>query len=378
MALKIAIVTEYYYPLLGGITEHVHHTAKRLRAQGHAVTIITSATGSNGVPAGEAVTPAAPVIRIGRSIPLRSNGSIAHATVGVHLWRDLRIVFLRERFDIAQLHSPLTFTLPALSVLASPCRSIGTFHTFFDGSRVYARFRHVLQKHLVDKLDGQTFVSQCSIDSLQRFFTLKDPRIIPNGVDLTLFNPAVPRLAGFDRSKRTLLFLGRFDKRNGLALMIAAFALVRRRFPDVRLIVVGDGHRRRSFQRSVPAALRDDVHFVGPAIASRPSYYATCDIFCSPVAIASFGMTLLEAMASGKPIVATDNVGYRDLLGPGEAVLVPRGSPEAFADAIGALLADDVRRKEMGENGLRKAARYSWDRVVEETLALYHEILSRP
>ena len=254
--------------------------------------------------------------------------------MGVHLWRDLRIVFLRERFDIAQLHSPLTFTLPALSVLASPCRSIGTFHTFFDDSRVYARFRHLLQKHLVDKLDGQTFVSQCSIDSLQRFFTLKEPRIIPNGVDLTLFNPAVPRLAGFDRSKRTLLFLGRFDKRNGLALMIAAFALVRRRFPDVRLIMVGDGHRRRSFQRSVPAAL-------------------------------------LEAMASGKPIVATDNVGYRDLLGPGEAVLVPRGSPEAFADAIGALLADDVRRKEMGENGLRKAARYSWDRVVEETLAVY-------
>jgi phosphatidylinositol alpha-mannosyltransferase len=378
MPLKIAIVTEYYYPLLGGITEHVHHTAKRLQAKGHSVTIITSEPGLNGVPAAEAMAPAAPVIRIGRSIPLSSNGSIAHATVGLHLWRDLRAVFLRERFDIAQLHSPLTFTLPALAVLASPCRSIGTFHTYFEGSRIYARLRHQLQKHLVDKLDGQTFVSQCSIDCLQRFFTLKDPRIIPNGVDLTLFNPSVPRLAAFDKSKRTLLFLGRFDTRNGLAIMIDAFARVRRRFPDVRLIVVGDGHRRAAFERRVPAALRDDVHFVGPAVASRPGYYATCDIFCSPVAIASFGMTLLEAMATGKPIVATDNVGYRDLLGPGEAVLVPGGSTEAFADAICALLADETRQKEMGASALRKAAQFSWDRVVEETLALYHEILGRP
>ena len=378
MSLRIAIVTEYYYPLLGGITEHVHHTARRLQAQGHSVTIVTSATGSNGVPAVETISPAAPVIRIGHSIPLHSNGSIAHATVGVNLWRDMRAVFDRGRFDIAQLHSPLTFTLPAMAARVAPCPSIGTFHTYFEGSRIYARLRRPLQRYLVDRLAGQTFVSQCSVDCLQRFFTLKDPRIIPNGVDLTLFNPAVPRLPEFDGSKRTLLFLGRFDKRNGLAMMIDAFALVRRRFPDVRLIVVGDGHRRAAFERRVPPELRDDVHFVGPAVASRPGYYATCDIFCSPVAIASFGMTLLEAMATGKPIVATDNIGYRDLIGPGEAVLVPRGSTEAFAGAISALLADEPRQKEMGASALRKASRFSWDRVVEETLAFYHEILNRP
>src|SRR5947207_3292229 len=155
MPLKVAIVTEYYYPLLGGITEHVHHTAKRLQARGHSVAIITSSAGSNGVPAGETITPAAPVIRLGSSIPLHSNGSIAHATVDVHLWRDMRSVFLRERFDIAQLHSPLTFTLPAMAARLSPCPSIGTFHTYFDGSRIYAQLKRPLQKYLVDKLDGQ-------------------------------------------------------------------------------------------------------------------------------------------------------------------------------------------------------------------------------
>ncbi len=379
MPLKIAIVTEYYYPLLGGITEHVHHTALRLRARGHTVKIITSGgVGEGGLPPREAVAPAADIIRIGRSIPLRNNRSVARVTVGLHLWRDLRRAFLREQFDIAHLHSPLVFTLPALGVLASPCRSVGTFHTYFEGSRIYAAFRNVLQRRFLDKLDGGTFVSKSCIASLEQYFRLRDPRIIPNGIDTTMFSPSVPRLEAFDDRKRTLLFLGRFDRRNRLGLMIEAFALVRRSRQDVRLIVVGDGHGRRAFERMVPAGLRQDVHFVGRALANRPRYYATCDIFCSPIDIASFGVTLLEAMASGKPVVATDNVGYRDLLGREEGILVPPGSAAALAEAVTGLLDDDARRRELGANGVRKAARYDWDLIVDQTLDFYHEILSRP
>jgi phosphatidylinositol alpha-mannosyltransferase len=378
MPLKIAIVTEYYYPLLGGITEHVHHTALRLRGRGHTVKIMTSGVADTGLPLREAVAPAADIIRIGRSIPVRSNGSVARATVGLHLFRDLRRTFLREQFDIAHLHSPLVFTLPAISVLASPCRSVGTFHSYFEGSRVYAVFRNVLQRHLLDKLDGQSFVSKSCIAALEPYFRLHDPRVIPNGIDTTIFSPSVPRLESFDGRKRTLLFLGRFDRRNGLGLMIEAFALLRRSRLDVRLIVVGDGHDRQAFERRVPTGLRQDVHFVGPALANRPRYYATCDIFCSPIDTASFGVTLLEAMASGKPVVATDNVGYRDLLGSDEGVLVPPGDAVAFAQAITTLLDDDARRRELGANGVRKASRYDWDHVVDQTLELYQEILSRP
>jgi phosphatidylinositol alpha-mannosyltransferase len=376
--MKIGIVTEYYYPLLGGITEHVHNTALRLRARGHSVTIITSNVGDNRMPPGEALAPAAEVIRIGRSIAVHSNRSVAHATLGLHLWRDLRRVFLREQFDIAHLHSPLVVTLPALSVLASSCRSLGTFHTYFEGSRVYAAFRHVFQRRFLDKLDGRSFVSQSCIVALERYFRLRDSRIIPNGIDTTMFSPSVPRLESFDDRKRTLLFLGRFDRRNGLGLMLHAFALVRRSRPDVRLIVVGGGKERPLFEQRVPDDLRPDVHFVGPVLASRPRYYATCDVFCSPIDTASFGVTLLEAMASGKPVVATDNVGYRDLLSPDEGILVPPGDAIAFAQAITALIDDDARRRELGANGVRKAARYDWDRVVDQTLELYREIVSRP
>ena len=376
--MKIAIVTEYYYPLLGGITENVHHTALRLRAWGHEVKIITAGVGGGTLTGEEAVAPAAEIIRIGHSIPLPGNGSRAHAAIGWHLWRDLRGTFLREQFDIAHLHSPLVFTLPAMGVIASSCRSIGTFHTAFSGSKIYSLFRGVLQKEFLDRMDAHTFVSKSCISSLEPYFRLKAPKIIPNGIDTTLFHPSVRRLEAFDDRKRTLLFLGRFDRRNGLTLMIDAFTRLRRTHADVRLIVAGDGDGRAEAEAQVPADLRSDVHFVGRVLASRPRYYATCDIFCSPVSTASFGVTLLEAMASGKPIVATDNVGYRDLLSADEACLVPPGDPSAFARAIADLLDDDARRKTMAACGFRKAQCFSWDRIVTQTLDYYQEVLSRP
>jgi phosphatidyl-myo-inositol alpha-mannosyltransferase len=378
MPLKIAIVTEYYYPLVGGITENVHNTATRLRALGHTVKIVTSRVPTNGVRAPEIPPDAAEIVRIGRSIPIYTNGSIAHLTIGMHLWRDLRDLFARERFDIAQLHGPLVFTLPAMAVIAAKvakCPRIGTFHTYFDGSAVYDRFRGILQREFLDKMQAQTFVSRSCVSSLERYFTLKDPRVIPNGVDVDRFSPAVPRLERFDRSKLTLLWLGRPDPRNGLGHMLKAFEIVRRQFPGVRLVIVGRGASRAYFDQMIPHALRPDVHFEGAAIATRPAYYSTCDVFCSPVSKASFGITLLEAMASGKPIVATDNVGYRDLLGPDEGILVPQDDPEAFASAVLRLLKDEPLRSEMGRAGLRNVARYSWDHVVRETVDLYEEVL---
>lgn len=375
MGLKIAIVTEYYYPLLGGVTENVHHTALGLAARGHDVTIVASHVRNGRLPHADHCREAARVVRIGRSFPIPSNGSVARGTIGLHLWRDLRQFFLAERFDLAHVHSPLVFTLPPMAILASPCRSVGTFHTYFEGSRVYARFHRLLQKHFVDKLDAVTAVSQSCIDSIERYFTLRGPRIIPNGVDVNLFHPGASRVAKFDRRKLTLLFLGRFEQRNGFPLMLDAFARVRRVRDDVRLVVVGDGALRGTYERMVPPALAQDVHFEGFVNGGRPSYYATCDVFCSPISKASFGITLLEGMAAGKPIVATDNVGYRALLGSEEAVLVPSDAAR-FADALLALLEDHVRREEMGAAGREKALTFSWDHVVEQTLDLYQEVLA--
>ena len=91
---------------------------------------------------------------------------------------------------------------------------------------------------------------------------------------------------------------------------------------------------------------------------------------------ASFGVTLLEAMAAGKPIVATDNCGYRELLDPAVGMLTPPDDPAAFAGAILTLLRDEKLRREMGANGRKKAMRYSWDTVAREIVDYYNEILT--
>ncbi len=378
MPLKIAIVTEYYYPLLGGITENVHYTATKLRRLGHGVTIVTSHAHEGGLTREESSPDAAEIVRIGRSVPVYSNGSTGQISIGRHLSRELRAVFREGRFDIAHLHSPLVPTLPALAVLASTCPCVGTFHTYFERSPIYGLFSGNLQRRFLDRIDARTFVSESCVESLGRYFTIEDPRVIPNGVDVDRFNPAVPRLERFDRSKLTLLWLGRFDPRNGLGYMLKAFEIVKRQFAEVRLVIVGHGRSRNHHEHLVPPALRADVHFEGPAVISRPAHYSTCDVFCSPVSKASFGITLLEAMAAGKPIVATANVGYRDLLGPDEGILVPHDDVEAFAAAILRLLRDERLRADMGRAGRQKAVRYSWDRVVGDTVSLYEEVLRRP
>ena len=188
-----------------------------------------------------------------------------------------------------------------------------------------------------------------------------------------MFSPHAPRLARFGPEKRTLLFLGRFDPRNGLPFMLRAFVEVRKRIRDLRLVVVGGGPRETLYTQMVPEELRDDVHFEGPALVNRPSYYASADLFCSPITNASFGITLLEAMASGTPIVATDNVGYRDLLGA-EGLIVPY-NVEAFADAIIQTLSDDRLRIAMREAGLRKAEQFSWPSVVNRLLEYFNEVI---
>jgi phosphatidylinositol alpha-mannosyltransferase len=377
MALKIAIVSEYYYPLLGGITENVHHTALALAARGHDITVVTSRVKNGHVNGDDRCREATRVVRIGRSFRIPSNGSVARGTIGLHLWRDVREFFSAERFDLVHVHSPLVFTLPPMAIMAARRRPlVGTFHTYFEGSRVYERFHAVLQREFLDRLHAVTAVSRSCVDSLARYFRLRDPRIIPNGINVDLFHPDTPRLEKFDPSKLTLLFLGRFEKRNEFPLMLDAFARVRRVRDDVRLVVVGDGGLRSQYERMVPDALRADVHFEGFVLSRRPAYYASCDIFCSPISKASFGITLLEAMASGKPIVATDNVGYRALLDHQEAILTPSGDAAAFATALLDLLDDPARREAMGRAGRQKSLAFSWQRVADQTLDLYHEVLA--
>jgi phosphatidylinositol alpha-mannosyltransferase len=365
-SLRIALVTEYYYPHLGGICEHVHFFAREARRRGHHVDVITS-----HIPGAEAQPH---VIRIGRSQPVYCNGSQARITIGFGLRREMRRVLRRGHYDIVHVHSPLTPVLPLLAIEEADCPVVGTFHTYFDRSIGYTIFRRPAQRAL-DKLSAAIAVSHSTTVALNRYFDA-DWQIIPNGIDTDVFHPSVPPPPGMTKDVPTILFLGRFDPRNGLTTLIDAFARVKGRNRQARLMVVGDGPLREHYYKQ--ARGDKDIVFAGAILEGRPNYYAHSHVYACPTTKASFGITLLESMACETPVVCSDILGFRDVVVDGrEALMVPRGDRDALADALVRVLDDEGLAMELGATGRQQSLEYSWPRVTSRVLDVYQSVLGR-
>jgi phosphatidylinositol alpha-mannosyltransferase len=363
--LRIALVTEYYYPHLGGICEHVHFFAREARRLGHHVDIITSKIdGASEEPH---------VIRIGKSQPIYFNGSQARITVGLSLRKRVRETLRRGRYDLVHVHSPLTPSLPLLAIDEADCPVVGTFHTYFDRSYLYGVGRKYLQKKL-DSLTAAIAVSHSTTVALKRYFEA-NWTIVPNGIDLDLFNPHAPPPPGIKSDVPVILFLGRFDPRNGLTTLIESFRKVRGRNREAQLVVVGDGPLRKHYYRA--AAGDPDITFVGSVLGSRPSYYAHSAIYACPTTKASFGITLLESMACETPVVCSDILGFRDVVKhEREALMFHCGDQEALADSLVRLLDDETLRARLGKTGRQEAELYGWPNVTETVLDIYAAVLA--
>ncbi|HEV8446883.1 MAG TPA: glycosyltransferase family 4 protein [Gemmatimonadaceae bacterium] len=367
--LRIALVTEYYYPHLGGVCEHVHFFAREARRRGHHVDVITS-----NIPDAQ---PQPHVIRLGRSQPVYANGSQARITLGWNLRRDMRRVLRQGQYDIVHVHSPLTPVLPILAIEEADCPVVGTFHTYFDRSFGYTVGRRFFQKRL-DMLSAAIAVSHSTTVALDRYFEA-DWRIIPNGIDTDVFHPSAPPPPGITNNVPTILFLGRFDPRNGLTTLIESFRRVKakgNRGRQARLVVVGDGPLREHYYKQANGDR--DIRFVGAVLEGRPSYYAHSSVYACPTTKASFGITLLESMACQTPVVCSDILGFRDVVVDGrEALMVPCGDRDALADALVRVLDDEGLAIQLGTTGRENSLEYSWARVTARVLDVYQTVLGR-
>jgi len=362
--LRIAQVTEYYYPHLGGICEHVHFLAREARLRGHHVDIITShMDGARDGPN---------VFRIGRSVPLYCNGSLARFTVGRSIRRRMRELLTEGRYDIVHVHAPLTPTLPLLAIDEAACPVVGTFHADLDFSVAYAVGGRFFQRWLA-RLAATIAVSRTVIQGHGRYFDT-DWTLIPNGVDTQLFVPDAPRPAPIRADAPAVLFLGRFDPRNGLGSLIEAFKRVRGPRRRAQLIVVGDGPLRPYYRRLANGDA--DIAFVGAVLDERPGYYANSAVYACPTTTGSFGITLLEAMACGTPIVCSDIDGFQNVVAhEREALMFAAGDTGALADGLVRVLDDDGLQTRLGNAGRQRAMAYGWPRVSEMVLGLYASVL---
>lgn len=380
--MKIAIVSDYYYPQLGGITEHVHGQASELARRGHEVTVLTPRlTVTPRTADGYDLPPREyEVVDVGRAFPFYANGAETLVTLGAGLSSDLDRVYRRHRFDVVHVHNPFGVMLPITAIRRSPAPvTVGTFHSVVPARYPLLRVAARPLRQLFQRLDACVSVSDAVIDSLQPRFPGLRFTTIPNGIDTDFFTPGADPLAEL-AGKRTIVFVGRFDPRNGVRHVIGAFTMLRRLRDDVRLVIVGDGPLRPLVERLVPPELRDDVVFAGRVNRLRPRYLASAEILCTPCSLASFGMVLLEAMSCGLPVVASRLPGFELVMRDGvDGLMVDRADDEAgFAAALDRLLSDPALARRMGAAGRQRAlSAFSWTIVGDRLESLYETLLGR-
>jgi phosphatidylinositol alpha-mannosyltransferase len=374
--LKIALVSPYDFAYPGGVAIHISYLEHHLARMGHDVKVIA--------PASKAVSGFGDrFISIGSPRPIPTSGSIARLTISPWLSKRVKAVLEKEKFDIIHLHEPLMPMLCTTVLRLSQTANIGTFHAS-SGNPGYNFARPLstwLLKRWFRKLHGKIAVSQPAMEFANSYFA-GYYNIIPNGVDIEHFSPDVSPIEKFRDGKLNILFVSRLEKRKGLNYLLEAFKQVKREIPKSRLIVVGPGTRlRRKYEKEVKRSGLKDVVFAGLVPYEKlPRYYKTADVFCAPATgWESFGIILLEAMAAGKPVVASNIDGYARVVAHNvEGLLVPPGDKETLAQALISLLTDESLRREMGARGRVKALEYSWERIAQNVLQYYIRVLSEP
>jgi phosphatidylinositol alpha-mannosyltransferase len=364
--VRIGVVTEDYYPTYGAVSEQVHHFAREARRLGHSVKIVTGAV--DDVPPQERRDD---VVRLGPSRRTLRGGGVARITGGAGLGAAVRDLLARERFDVLHVHAPLTPVLPLLALHNARVPVVGVFHAHLRPALLLRLARRVLQRYL-DRLDAAVAVSKACFEPL-RGRLRGEVRIIPGGVDIDRFGRG-RRLRRYDDGKLNVLWVGRVERRNGLDVMLHAFHRAWKQI-DTRLIVLGDGPRLARHRAALPADMAEDVVFAGAVLEDRPDWYATADVVCATAQSPSGGVTLLEAMAAGKPVLASDVDGYRDVLQHGrEGELLSPDDAASWSRALVRLSREPVRGSAYGERGRMTAQRHAWPSVARDMLGLYRSL----
>jgi phosphatidylinositol alpha-mannosyltransferase len=386
--LNIGLVSPYDYATQGGVTEQLKYLSRELKRQGHSTKILAPFSIDKADLPDD-------VYALGAVTPIPANGSVARISLSPDLGRTIRAILRAERFDVIHLHEPLMPAVPWLVLRASTAPNVGTFHAYGDVSTLYAISRPLLRRFF-DRLDGRVAVSPTAFEYVSQYFG-GEYEIIPNGVDVPRFANRLAPVDFMRDGRPTLLFVGRFEEaRKGLRWLLQSLRYVEPYYPDLRLVVAGGGdpeemaqwlplrdhsRRERTLYRSAGSAL--EVEFVGFVPAEDlPRYYQSCDIFCAPsTGGESFGIVLLEAMAAGAPVLASDIPGYASVLTHGrEGFLVEPKSPAAIAAGIVRLLSDPSLRSRMAEAGGRTAGQYDWPIVASRVVDYYEKVraIDRP
>jgi phosphatidylinositol alpha-mannosyltransferase len=361
--MRILLTCPYAWDAPGGVQVHVRQLAVRLRAKGHEVLVLAPSSSR----------PAEPFVRVtGRPIRIPYNESVAPIAPGPRAFRSTRLALAKFRPDVVHVHEPFVPGPSMFAALRSRAPVVATFHAYADYSRLLDLAAPALRR-VWERLSLRIAVSQAAARFVGGPMRERDMRIVPNGADVELFASAQP--AQLPEGRR-ILFVNRLDPRKGFRVMVDAFRILAAERPDTILVVAGDGAERVAL-RELPIETRSRVVMLGNVPHQElPPYHAAAEVFCAPsTGRESFGIVLVEAMAAGLPVIATDIPGYREVVRDEvEGILVPPRDPDALARSLAQVLDDVDLGKRLGAAGRQRARRYSWDTVAAEIEAIYREV----
>ena len=364
--MRVGIVCPYSFDAPGGVQNHVKDLAEALRSRGHEVAVLAPGE-DNHVP--DYVTLA------GGAVPVPYNGSVARLSFGPVVAARVRRWLREGRFDVLHIHEPATPSVTLLALWQAECPVVATFHTSNVRSRAMSASASILRPSM-EKITARIAVSEHARGTLVQHVG-GEPVVIPNGVYVDHYAHARPR-EDWRGPDGTVAFVGRIDEpRKGFALMSQAFARVAADRPGLRLLVVGGGDIDRA-RNALPAAVRDQVTFLGRASdEDKASALRTADVYVAPNTHGeSFGIVLVEAMAAGATVLASDIGAFRRVLDGGRyGELFRNGDVDDLTDNLTALLDNPDRRAALDEAAATGVRRYDWSTVATRIIQVYETVI---
>ena len=363
--MRIGMVCPYSFDVPGGVQSHVLQLAVVMRARGHEVSVLAPSSSHVMLPDY--------VVSGGKAVPIPYNGSVARLRFGPATHRKVKRWLADGDFDVLHLHEPNAPSLSMLALAVAEGPIVATFHTSTTKSLTLSVFQGILRPF------HEKIVGRIAVSDLARRWQMEalgsDAVEIPNGVDVSAFANA-PLLQGYPRAGKTVLFLGRFDeRRKGMDVLLRGLPALTERFPDVQVLIVGRGDADELCEEAGPLA--DNLRFLGQVDdEEKASALRSADVYCAPnTGGESFGIVLVEAMAAGTAVVASDLDAFRRVLRDGQAGrLVPVDDGRALADALIDVLGDDALRARYVKASQEAVRRYDWPVVAQQIVRVYETV----
>lgn len=366
--MRIGLVCPYAWDVPGGVQVHVRDLAEEFMRLGHWVTVLAPAEDEHSLPDY--------VVSAGKPIAVPYNGSVAKINFGVGALNRARDWIRSADLDVMHVHEPLSPGVGALAIWAARGPIVGTWHSSYEKSRALSA-GFFLAQTVMEKISGRIAVSELARTTLVDHVG-GDAVLIPNGVNCHKYQVA-DRLPGWPGEGGAIMFLGRIDEpRKGLPVLLEALPAIVAQHPGVRVVVVGPGDVD-GLRKELSQDLRERITFLGLAPEEEKiAAYHSVDLYIAPnTGGESFGIVLLEAMASRTCVLASDLEAFDRVLDRGRAGRLFRNEdPQDLAAKAVELLSDDQQRLRLADAGYERSWLFDWGRVAQEVLDVYASVTS--